>query len=87
METATKAKHTPTLVEIIADGIDASGDGRGFGVEHLKAVNLANAAPDLLAAAEALIEALNFAGNMKSPWHKQRVALRAAIDKARQGGE
>lgn len=38
------------IFQIIADGLDASTDGRGWGAEHETARTLANAAPDLLAA-------------------------------------
>lgn len=41
---------TPTIAEIIADGLDASVDGRGFGIEHLRATRLANSAPAMLKA-------------------------------------
>ena len=48
MPTSTQ---TP-LTEIIADGLDASVDGRGFDEHHQRAFELANAAPDLFAALE-----------------------------------
>lgn len=44
-----------SIVEIIADGLDNAQPGKkGFGIEHLRAVNLANSAPDLLAALDDL---------------------------------
>lgn len=49
MNTPTHTKE-PTITEIIADGLDASVDGRGFGIEHLRATRLANAAPAMLKA-------------------------------------
>ena len=42
--------HTPTLVEAIADGLEASVDGRGFNADHQRAFMLANAAPAMLEA-------------------------------------
>ena len=49
--TLTATQHTPaSITQTIADGLDASTDGRGFTAEHMKAMKLANAAPDLLAA-------------------------------------
>jgi hypothetical protein len=35
------------LTTIIADGLDASVDGRGWNAEHQRAANMANAAPEL----------------------------------------
>jgi len=59
-----------TLVEIIADGLDASVDGRGYNVEHHRAVTLANAAPALL---EALREAWEIAADHRRPMFDQLV--------------
>ena len=45
-----------TLTSIILEGLEEAGpEGRGFGAEHLAAVRLANAAPDLLEAAKRLL--------------------------------
>lgn len=37
-----------TITEQMADGLDASIDGRGLTAEHVRAIHLANAAPDFL---------------------------------------
>lgn len=42
-----------SLVGIIADGLDAFVDGRGWDIRHERAKDLANAAPDLLEALKA----------------------------------
>lgn len=42
---ALQLKDGETILQIIADGLDASVDGRGFTGRHNKAVILANAAP------------------------------------------
>ena len=49
--------HTPgrSIVEIIAEGLDECVDGKGWGREHQRAADLADAAPELL---EALVELL-----------------------------
>ena len=47
--------HSQTVTETIADGLDALTDGRGFNADHMRATLLANAAPDLLDALNALI--------------------------------
>ena len=47
---------TTTLVQTIADGLDASTDGRGFDAEHLRAFTLANGAQGLLDAARCALE-------------------------------
>ena len=44
-----------TIFELIADGLDASVDGRGYDLKHHRAVVLANAAPELLEACKALL--------------------------------
>ncbi len=44
--TARKRK-APTVSEVLADGMDASTDGRGWGREHEEARLLADAAPEL----------------------------------------
>ena len=50
-------KHTPSIVEIIAEGLDQSAsDGNGLGQKHFKVCKLANAAPDLLAALTEITE-------------------------------
>jgi len=50
-----------SVVLVIADGIDASTDGRGFTGEHKKACDLANAAPDMLAALEDALKLVRIA--------------------------
>lgn len=40
-------KKAPDLFEVLADGLEASTDGRGWGKEHEEARLLANAAPEL----------------------------------------
>jgi hypothetical protein len=45
-----------TTFQIIADGLDASTDGRGWGAEHESARILANEAPGLLAALRDCVE-------------------------------
>ena len=49
-----QSDDTKTIFQIIADGLDASTDGRGWDSEHEAARTLANAAPDPLAALKAL---------------------------------
>jgi len=47
-----------SICSIIADGLDAFTDGRGFSGKHKRAVDMANAAPDLLAALELCVRYL-----------------------------
>lgn len=54
---ATELESAPLTV-IIADGLDASEDGRGWGKAHQKAAMLANAAPDMLKALKGAQSAL-----------------------------
>lgn len=71
------------LTTIIADGLDASVNGRGWGKEHQSAMNLANAAPELLAALNAMLAY----GDSEFPENK-RVAVDmafSAIRKAKGG--
>lgn len=49
------ASESKTTFEVIADGLDAFVDGRGWGAEHEKAKNLANSASELLEALKAVI--------------------------------
>lgn len=49
---STTARSVETIVERIADGLDASMDGRGWNAGHEAAKNLANAAPAMLDALE-----------------------------------
>lgn len=53
-EECRKGFGDQSIFEIIADGLEASVDGRGYGPEHHKAVKMANAAPKLLEALKAL---------------------------------
>ena len=77
--------HTPELgiVDIIADGLDATTDGRGFNAEHLAAVRLATAAPDLLAACKAISTWLQ--GDRRSN-DEQKLAIRMLIDAIAKAG-
>jgi hypothetical protein len=63
----------------IADGLDASTDGRGWGAEHEAARRLANAAPDMLAALrKAEKELTGFQGMTGTP-DPMLAEIRAAI--------
>lgn len=42
-----------TITEVIADGLDASTDGRGWSARHERARKLADASPELLRIAKA----------------------------------
>lgn len=55
-----------TLFEILADGLDASTDGRGWGAEHERARVLANEAPAML---EALRKAHWLLCELEAPAH------------------
>lgn len=44
-----------SLTEIIADGLDASMDGRGYDKRHHAAFELANAAPDMAKALKRIV--------------------------------
>ena len=94
MTTASKVQHTPGPWEVRPSSNPRNGSNwrdivsTGYFSPYYVSeaqehdASLIAAAPELLGAAKDLIEALNFAGNMKSPWHKQRQELRAAIAKA-----
>ena len=75
----------PTITEIIAAGFDAAGGGEGFGTEHLKAVTLANAAPELLASLKDALRWLNSIAerydivDQMPNYCRGRVAMREAI--------
>jgi hypothetical protein len=45
-----------TIVETLADGLEASVDGRGLDAKHQRAMNIANAGPAMLAALINLLE-------------------------------
>lgn len=71
------------IFQVLADGLDASVDGRGWTAEHEAAKNLANAAPELLEAlklAEATLERLAPAGFKAT--QGTRDVISAAIAKA-----
>lgn len=55
MQCAGFDKPEPTIFETIADGLEAFIDGRGWDTSHEYAKNLANAAPKLLEALEAIV--------------------------------
>lgn len=77
---AVRTTGAPTVVEIIADGLDAVADGRGFGGEHLEAVRLANGAPALRDALIGLCRQEDWEGEEirpDSPVGKARAALEA----------
>jgi hypothetical protein len=76
VQAAIKTKGAPTVVEIIADGLDAVADGRGFGGEHLEAVKLANASPKLLSALRCAV--------LQDPSNWREIA-RAALAEAEKG--
>lgn len=46
---------TKSIFDILADGLDASTDGRGWSAEHERARILANSAPTMLTAIKALL--------------------------------
>jgi hypothetical protein len=45
-----------TIFETLADGLEASVDGRGWDAKHQRAMNIANAGPAMLAALINLLE-------------------------------
>lgn len=90
-ENGCQASKPKSIVQIIAEGLDLAGGeqpGKGFGGVHLWAVNLANAAPDLLEALEAALpfipHAAKGAEDVLNPVLGQ---IRAAIRKAKGGAK
>lgn len=55
-----------SVVAVIADGLDASTDGRGWNIDHQRAADLANAAPEMLALLKFMAEYFE-KGNRPSP--------------------
>jgi hypothetical protein len=64
------------LVTVIADGLDAACDGRGWDASHQAAANLANAAPAMLAALQRVAAWIDAGCD---PSRKSIEAVRAAI--------
>ncbi len=79
-----QAGHTPgqSLVDLIMEGLqEASPEGRGFQKVHMDAVNLANAAPQLLDCLYAVKSTVHFKA-MSEPLQEQ---INAAILKGESG--
>jgi len=72
------------ITEIIADGLDAAVDGRGWGIEHTEASRVADAAPELLAALEQILACVDRpGGSIRTITPEAIIASRAAIAKAK----
>ena len=73
-----RKKTKPTIVELIAEGLDYTDPSEGgFSIKHMRACQLANAAPELLAALKAL-QSWSFA----QPWTIRESEVMKAIDAA-----
>lgn len=74
-----RKQNKPSIFQILADGLDATCDGRGWDENHDKARRLADAAPEMLDALKELNSAPIWADPSLSKIHNQ---VKAVIAKA-----
>lgn len=83
---STRKNKTPKtdavlgIAGIIADGLDASTDGRGMNAKHVAAIRLANAAPRLKEALELVLAQLKGRLDGMTGTEEEEAAIRAADD-------